>query len=173
MVHEKRVVFPVLKPQHIADRQTWAIQYVEHGCSWNSVLFLGEEKCNLDSPDGYQYYWRDLRKKNPVVEVCFWESFSVKGKSEMAIFDGNQNNEKYIDTLGDYLLPFAHLFHGVHFKFEQDNASSSQQKLATDLVNALEKAWDAIPTSTLEKLVTSMKKRCMEVYRLRDCKTNY
>ncbi|ETM30578.1 hypothetical protein L914_21745, partial [Phytophthora nicotianae] len=39
------------------------------------------------------------------------------------------------------------------------------------LVKSIKKAWDDIPTSTLENLVGSMKKRCMEVYRLKGLKT--
>lgn len=44
-----------------------------------------------------------------------WGAFSVKGKSELAFLEGKQNAEKYIDTLGDYLFPFAHLYHGLDF----------------------------------------------------------
>lgn len=66
MVHEKRIACPVLKPEHITNRLKWAEQHVEHGRSWNSVVFSDEEKFNLDGPDEYQYYWRDLRKEKQI-----------------------------------------------------------------------------------------------------------
>ncbi|POM79033.1 Transposase [Phytophthora palmivora] len=129
MVHEKRAACPVLKPQHIADQFTWVIQHVEHGCNWNSVVFSDEKKFNLDGPDGYQYYWRDLIKEKQIFSkrqsgggsVFVWGSFR---KSELAFLDGKQHAEKCIDTLGDYLFPFVHLFHGLDFEFQQDNAHS-------------------------------------------------
>lgn len=52
-----------------------------------------------------------------------WGVFSAKGKSELAFLEGAQTAEKYLDTLGDYLFPFAHLFHGQDFEFQHDNAS--------------------------------------------------
>lgn len=90
-----------------------------------------EKKFNLDGPDGMQYYWHDMRK---VKETCIsrqqggasvmvWGAFSAKGKSELAILDGRQDSKKYMYTLSEYLLPFAHLIYGTEFEFQQDNAS--------------------------------------------------
>ncbi|OWZ05710.1 hypothetical protein PHMEG_00022145 [Phytophthora megakarya] len=39
-----------------------------------------------------------------------------------AFLDGKQNAERYIHTLGDYLFPFAPLYHGLEFQFQHDNA---------------------------------------------------
>ncbi|KAG1705289.1 hypothetical protein DVH05_028532 [Phytophthora capsici] len=226
MVNQKRLACPPLKPHHIADRLKWAVQHVEHGHKWDSVVFSDEKKFNLDGPDGYQYYWRDLRKEREIYSkrqsgggsVFVWGAFSSKGTSELAFLEGKQNAEKYIDTLGDYLFPFAHLYHGLDFEFQHDNASIHTARVAKwylkdqgvrvmwwpakspdlnpienlwgilsravyvngkqydtkeELVAAIKKAWDEIPVLKLKRLVASMKKRCMEVYRLKGQKTKY
>ncbi|OWZ20081.1 Transposase, partial [Phytophthora megakarya] len=226
MVNQKRLACPPLNAGHIAARLEWANEHVEHGAKWNAVIFSDEKKFNLDGPDGYQYYWRDLRKEREIYSnrqsgggsVFVWGAFSSKGKSDLAFLQGKQNAEKYIDTLGDYLFPFAHLYHGLEFQFQHDNASIHTAKVAKcylkdqgvdvmwwpakspdlnpienlwgmlaravyengkqydtkeELVNAIKKAWEAIPLLKLKNLVASMKKRCMEVYRLEGLKTKY
>lgn len=130
-VHQKRLACPVLKAEHIAARLQWAIEYVDYGKKWSTVVFSDEKIFNLDGPDGYHSYWRDLRTEREIFSnsqsagsVFVWGAFSAKGKAELAFLDGTQNAEKYIDTLGDYLFPFAHLQHGRRFVFQHDDAST-------------------------------------------------
>ena len=52
-----------------------------------------------------------------------WGGFSADGMTELAILDGKQDSEKYIFTLCEYLLPFAHHLYGCDFVFQQDNVS--------------------------------------------------
>jgi hypothetical protein len=95
------------------------------------VVFSDEKKFNLDEPDGFHYYWKDLRRppRRYVTRqaggglVIVWACFSPKGKSEIAFLVGRQKSEDYIFTLSEYLLPFAHLHYGIEFLFLQDNAS--------------------------------------------------
>jgi transposase len=104
---------------------------VDFGDNWDNVIFSDEKKFNLDGPDGMQYYWHDIRKEN---ETCFsrqqgggsimvWGAFSAKGTSQLAILDGRQTAEMYVDTLSEYMLPFAHQNYGLDYIFQQDNAS--------------------------------------------------
>ncbi|KAF4138676.1 Tc3 transposase [Phytophthora infestans] len=51
--------------------------------------------------------------------------------------------------------------------------NGKQNDTKEELVAAIKKAWDEIPLLKLKRLVASMKKRCMEVYKLEGHKTKY
>ncbi|OAF68034.1 hypothetical protein A3Q56_04227 [Intoshia linei] len=91
-------------------------KYVDLGTNWNSVIFSDEKKLNLDGPDGFQFYWHDLRKKIEVYSTR-QNGGGSKSKSKLAILNGNQNSEDYIFTLSEFLLPLWYKLH-----FQQDNA---------------------------------------------------
>ena len=74
---------------------------------WDHIIFSDEKKCNLDGPDGFQYYWCDLRKEEQIFSkrqnrggnVMVWSAFYRHGKSELTILKGTQMSENYIKTL--------------------------------------------------------------------------
>lgn len=128
---EKRKPKPRLQNHHKKARQEWASEKVTYGDRWDQVIFSDEKKFNLDGPDGLQHYWHDLRREP---ETCFsrqqgggsvmvWGAFSSQGKAALAFLDGRQDAFKYVYTLSEHLLPFAHLHYGIEFEFQQDNAS--------------------------------------------------
>ncbi|GMF29672.1 unnamed protein product [Phytophthora fragariaefolia] len=136
-----------LTAAHTADRMQWAEE---------NILKPDEKKFYLDGPDGFKYYWRDmrqparsfLRRQNGGGSVMVVGAFSAAGKSELAILRGRQNSGDYIYTLSEYLLPFAHANYGVDFVFQQDNASihashETRQFLQEMQINTM--VWPARP----------------------------
>lgn len=128
---KKRKGAPTLTATHKEARLFWARETVGWTSNWDRVIFSDEKKFNLDGPDGYQYYWSDLRKEEQVFSrrqfgggsVMVWGSFCSSGKSSLAILEGKQNSGKYIGTLTNYLLPFAEARFGSDYIFQQDGAS--------------------------------------------------
>ncbi|KUF87249.1 hypothetical protein AM588_10001449 [Phytophthora nicotianae] len=152
-------------------KTSWAEKHILNPGTWEYTIFSDEKKFNLDGPDGYKYYWRDLRQpaqsyvrcQNGGGSVMVWGAFGAKGKSQMAILRGRQNSGDYIYTVSEYLLPFAHASYGVDFVFQQDNASIHTSRETTHFLqetqvdtmvwlarspdcNPIENVWSAMAT---------------------------
>ncbi|KAG3109561.1 hypothetical protein PI125_g10832 [Phytophthora idaei] len=104
--------------------------------SWDCIIFSDEKKWNLDGPDGFQTYWRDLRRPPRQTKrrqagggsVMVWAGISAAGKTKLAVLHGKQNSDDYVYTLSEFLLPFAHSHYGTDFTFQQDGASIHTSK---------------------------------------------
>ncbi|KAG4048573.1 hypothetical protein PC123_g16104 [Phytophthora cactorum] len=91
------------------------------GAVRESIIFSDEKKWNLDGPDGFQYYWRDLRKPPCYTKrrqaggdsVTVWTAFRARGKCPLVVLTGRQNSDDYVYTVSKYLLSFAHLNYGT------------------------------------------------------------
>ena len=66
--YAKRMAKPKLTELHKVQRLEFACIHQTWDEEWKSVWFSDEKIFNLDGPDGYQYYYHDVRKK-PV--TCF------------------------------------------------------------------------------------------------------
>ena len=127
----KRIHAPPLTARHKECRLEFAEKYVDYKEKWARVVFSDEKKFCLDGPDGYQYYWHDLRKTPQMFStrhsgggsVMVWAAFSQLGKTDLVILEGRQDSRKYTTTLSNHLLPFADRLYGKEFVFQQDNAA--------------------------------------------------
>ncbi|POM81518.1 Hypothetical protein PHPALM_497 [Phytophthora palmivora] len=107
---------------------------------------LDEKKFNLDGPDGFKFYWRDMRRppqlylqrQNGGGSVMVWGAFSAEGKSKLVFLKGRQNSGDYIYTISEYMVPFAHSNHGTDFVFQQDNASIHASRETTHFLKEME-----------------------------------
>ena len=104
---------------------------------WTSIIFSDEKKFNLDGPDGYQFYWHDLRlekesfysRNHGAGAVMIWARISHDGLTDLAFLQGKQKSSDYIKVLENNLPPFAERMYGVHYVFQQDNAPTHTSKL--------------------------------------------
>ena len=85
------------------------------------MVFSDEKKFNLVRPNRSQCYWHDLRKENQLFLKILFEggsvmvqgAFSVSGKADLVVIEGNNNNIN-------------------NAIFQQDNANIHTSKLTKD-----------------------------------------
>jgi len=121
---------PLLKSVHINKRLDFARKYMDFGKKWQTVLFSDEKKFNLDGPDGFKYYWHDLRKEPKYYSkrvsggssVMVWAGIGFGGKTDIVFANGRINSEIYQNMIGPQLEKFAEAMCGPQWIFQQDNA---------------------------------------------------
>lgn len=137
VVFAKRKPAPALKTSHKKNRCIFAGKHEEWRTRWQRVVFTDEKKFNLDGPDGFRSYWRDLRHSPKIFSrrvsgggsVMIWAGVSYFGKTDVVFLKGKQNAEAYTKTLTDSLLPFLENHRSENPTFQQDNASIHAAKL--------------------------------------------
>ncbi len=130
IVYKKKSRKPILSRQQRQRRVDWARAKLQWGARWKNIVFSDEKKFNLDGPDGNSYYYHDKRKPEKMHDkrhtggggVMVWGAIGWRGKSEIAFLEGNQDSEKYVNTLDEYLLPCGARIGGRNWIFMQDNA---------------------------------------------------
>jgi hypothetical protein len=118
---------------------------------WENIWFSDEKKFNLDGPDGFAYYWHDIRHKKRTFSkrqgggsgVTIWAAISSKGKSLIMFIDGYMDSNQYQNILTNGLLPIYNQFE----IFQQDNARphvsrASLQWLRDQQVNVID--WPSV-----------------------------
>ena len=146
---------PKLTKEHKKLRKEVCQKWLTDQYDWKNIIFSDEKKFNLDGPDGFQYYWHDLRTEKKYLSkrkfgggsLMIWAAFGFKGKSNLIIINGRLNSSGYCQLLNDYLKPIARRIGGKNWVFQHDRASihnSVQTKtwLTNNNIRCLE--WPAI-----------------------------
>jgi len=106
--YRKYKIAPPLTEQHIAKRLEWARE--RHAWTpgqWSQVIFSDEKKWNLDGPDGFSFYWHDLRKSERFLSrrqnggggVMVWGAFCESGFFQIGFLIGEPGrSEVYTNT---------------------------------------------------------------------------
>ncbi|KAE8887964.1 hypothetical protein PF003_g27989 [Phytophthora fragariae] len=137
-----------LTPEHKAARLEFAERMLlaaQKEKVWELIIFSDEICFNLDGPDGYKHYWRDLHRpprrylsrQNGGGSLMVWGAIGYEGKSELVVLEGRQASHHYIWTVSEHMLPFAHRNYGTDFVFMQDNASIHASYETTDFFKEL------------------------------------
>jgi len=131
---------PVLTKLHKQVRLGWAKDHMSWTKEWNNVVFTDEKKWNLDGPDGFHYYWHDLRKEQKTLSkrqsgggsVIIWGGFGKRGKTPVVFLTGNQTSADYIEVLQNHLIPFGRRIGGQRWTLQQDNASIHSSRITKE-----------------------------------------
>ena len=94
---------PALTEAHIQARLKFAENHMTWDDKWNKVCYSDEKKFNLDGPDGWRYYWHDLRKDPQYISkraygggsVMVWAGFGWGGTTDIEFVSGRLNSVKY------------------------------------------------------------------------------
>lgn len=133
--YQKRLLKPAQNAYTKAERLQWARDHMQWVEQWSRTIFSDEKKFNLDGPDGYAYYWHDLRKEKLIFSrrnfgggsLMVWLGFSREYKAQLYVLDGTLNTESYIALLDTVLLPLVDRVRERHPEgviFQQDKATA-------------------------------------------------
>lgn len=125
---------PKITKEKRAARLAWAQAHMAWQNTWPRVIFSDEKKFNLDGPDGFKYYWHDLRKDRRIFSkrnygggsLMIWLGVSRDFKSTLYVVDGKMNSKKYIQLLTTAMLPLKNQTAAAANAtaiFQQDKAS--------------------------------------------------
>lgn len=137
LAYMKKRKGPKITKVHAEMRKKFAEKQLLDSNTWNKVIFSDEKKFNLDGPDGFRYYWHDLRKEEKIHSkrqfgggsIMVWAGISLKGRTELFMTEGTINSQVYTKILTEKLLPFTKEHYKRGFIFQQDNASIHTSKV--------------------------------------------
>lgn len=104
---------------------------------WHQVVFSDEKRFNLDGPDGYNYYFHDLRKEEHFLTrhhsreggIMVWGAISYYGTFEIQFVSSRMNANKYKEVLQNAFPHFSNIFGSLPWTFQQDNAPIHTSRL--------------------------------------------
>lgn len=122
---------PVLTQRHKENRLNFARNHMGWTDQWQTVIFTDEKRFCLDGPDGYLYYFHDLRKEEKFVArhhnreagIMVWGAISSNGVVHLEILNGIQNARKYRDLLLRVKPIINRTMGGLPWIFQHDHAA--------------------------------------------------
>ena len=121
---------PPLNDVRKAARLRFAPDHMARVKQCNTVVFSNEKKFNLDGPDGYKYYFHDLRKEKRFLNrnyscvggVIKWNGISYYGTCELQFVSSKMNSITYKGVIEKAFQHFDNIFGPIPWTFQLDNA---------------------------------------------------
>lgn len=131
--HLKRLKLKKKPPLNVARKEmrlNFAREHMTWKSDWRYVVFTDEKKFNLEGPDGYNYYFHDLRKEEHQLDrlhsrvggVMVWGAISYYGTCELQFLTANMNAINYKKVLETAFPHFKNVFGNLPWTFQHDNA---------------------------------------------------
>lgn len=121
---------PKLSPANITGRLKFADEHIHWTIEWQKIIFSDEKKFNLDGPDGFAYYWHDLRTEKKIFSkrqsgggsVMVWGAIGFMKKMPLSYIDTRMNAQQYQNMVLPHFPAYGYECAGLGWKFQQDNA---------------------------------------------------
>lgn len=134
---------PPLNPLRKEHRLKFAENYMTWKDEWKRVVFSDEKKFNLDGPDGFNYYFHDLRKEKLYLEqnhscaggVMVWGAISYYGTVELQFLSTKMNAVNYKGVLEKAFPLFNDIFGPISWTFQHDNAPIHTARLVKQWID--------------------------------------
>lgn len=112
------------------DHMNWGSTTNNDPGDWKFVVFTDEKKFNIDGPDGYNYYFHDLRKEERFLTrhhsreggVMVWGAITYYGTLELEVVSGKMTGNSYKMMLENKFPKIREIFGPLPWIFQQDNA---------------------------------------------------
>lgn len=120
---------PPLTKQHEEKRLTVSRKRIYLNKKWKRILFIDENKFNMDTSDGFSFYYHDLRQAEIINKrrqmnrnrMMIWNRIEYKGKTDVWFLEGKMNSQKYINLMRQEINEHVQRITIGKFIFEYDN----------------------------------------------------
>ncbi|CAH2088125.1 unnamed protein product [Euphydryas editha] len=191
---------PPLGEKHKKERLQFAEDHIAWKKKWRYVIFSDEKKFNLDGPDGYKYYYHDLRKDELILSrrqfgggsVMCWAAIGFEGKTEIIFISGKINSQDnaavhtanfvkdYFSERNIQILtwparsPDLNIIENCWGKLARAvYLNGKQYNNVEQLKNAIQDKWNKLDQNYIKNLYETLPKRLIKVVKNRGGSTHY
>ncbi|KFM58041.1 Transposable element Tc3 transposase, partial [Stegodyphus mimosarum] len=140
---------PQLLQRHKIEHLNFGQKVMTWDNQWIEIIFSDEKKWNLDGPDGWNFYWHDIKNEKEIFSkrqlgggsVMTWGCFACNGVGSIAFVSGRMNSQGYQNVLTNHLLSNAECLAGEkamgpQFLFMDDNAPPHRTVTVEELLES-------------------------------------